>query len=130
LPTVDFNTYYVKFRPSPEKLIFARYIFSIAFRIALLISGIGILFRKEIFRKAAIFIGCFTIATIYWKHPVICFKRVLIWKVYQGVLPFDIIPRINLFSWICASICYIFDIGVNLCLIYFLTRPKVKEQFA
>ncbi|MFA4989430.1 MAG: hypothetical protein WC576_01520 [Candidatus Omnitrophota bacterium] len=129
LPTVNFNTYYAKFYPSSEKIILARYILSIALRIVLIISGIGILFRRDIFRKAILGISFFTIATVYWKHPVICFKRVLLWKINQGVLPIDVLPKIDMLSWFSAIICSLMDIGFTLCLIYYFTRPKVKKQF-
>jgi hypothetical protein len=129
MPFDSFSSYYNKFRPSPQNLIFIRYLFSIALRLAVLISGIGILFRKHIFRKIIVFISFFTIATVYWKHPAICFKRVLLWRIAQGAVSADIIPRINILSWICVAICSIIDISVCLCLIYYLTRPKVREQF-
>jgi len=129
LPTVNFNTYYIKFYPSSEKAILARYIFSIALRVVLIISGIGILFRRDIFRKIILGVSFFTIATVYWKHPVICFKRVLMWKISQGVLPVDVLPKIDMLSWFSAVICSIMDIGFTLCLIYYFTRLKVKKQF-
>ncbi|MDD2679651.1 MAG: hypothetical protein PHO03_02450 [Candidatus Omnitrophica bacterium] len=129
LPTVDFNTYYAKFYPSPEKIILARYIFSIALRIVLLVSGIGILLRRDIFRKIILLISFFTIATVYWKHPVSVFKKVLIWKVAQGILPVDVIPKIDMLAWSSAIICYVIDIGFALCLLCYFTRPKIKKQF-
>jgi hypothetical protein len=129
LPTVNFNTYYTKFYPSSEKAILARYIFSIALRIVLVISGVGILFRRDIFRKIILGISFFTVVTVYWKHPVICFKRVLIWKINQGVLPIDVLPKIDMLSRVSAIICSSVDIGFALCLVYYFTRPKVKQQF-
>lgn len=128
-PYDTFSSYYSKFRPAPQDLIFIRYLFSIALRLALFISGIGILFRKNIFRKITIGISFFTIATVYWKHPVICFKRVLLWRITQGVLSADIIPRIDRLSWVCVAICSVIDISICLCLIVYLTRPEVKKQF-
>ena len=129
MPLISFSSYYIKFRPSPEKIIFIRYIFSIAVRVVLLVSSVGILLRKDIFRKIILFISFFTIATIYWKHPVICFKRVLMWKIAQGILPVDVLPKIDMVAWISAIICAIVDIGFALCAIYYFTRPKVKKQF-
>jgi len=129
MPSGSFSSYYDNFRPSPPNLIFMRYLFSIALRLAMLICGIGILFRKNIFRKATIFIGFFTIATACWKHPPICFKIIFLKGIGQGMFSADIIPRINILSWICVAICSIIDISICLCLIYYLTRPKVKEQF-
>ena len=129
LPIVNFKTYYSKFYPSPERVILVRYILSIALRVVLIISSLGILLRKEIFRKIILFLSLFTIATIYWKHPVVCFERVLLWKVSQGILPVDVLTRIDMLSRISAMICAIMDIGFALCLIYYFTRPQVKKQF-
>jgi len=130
MPPFSFSSYYIKFRPEPEKIIFIRYIFSLAVRAALLVSGAGILWRKDIFRKVILGVSFFTIATIYWKHPVICFKRVLMWKVAQGILPAEVIPRIDMLARVSALICSSVDIVFALCLIYYFTRPKVKQQFA
>jgi hypothetical protein len=129
LPTLDFNSYAVKLQPLPETLILFRYVFSLALRIVLFTSGIGILFRKEIFRKCIIFIGFLTIATVYWKHPVIIFKRILMLRIEQGVVSESMIPKMNMLAWKSAVICYIIDIIIVSVLIYLFTRPKIKEQF-
>jgi hypothetical protein len=128
-PAFDFNSYTAKLYPLPARLILARYVFSISLRIFLFITGIGVLFRREIFRKCIIFASFFTIVTVYWKHPVIIFKRVLIWRIEQGVVPVSMIPKINMLAWKSALICYIIDIIIALVLIYLFTRPKIKEQF-
>ncbi|MDD5568155.1 MAG: hypothetical protein PHY88_03000 [Candidatus Omnitrophica bacterium] len=125
----SFDSYYVRFRPSPKSLIFIRYLFSLGIRAALFISGIGILFRKDIFRKIAIFVGLFTIATIYWKHPVEVYRKILWWQIRQGVLSVEAIPRIDMLAWFCAVTSYLVDIIVSLCLVYYLTRPKVRKLF-
>lgn len=129
MPILNFDSYALEFRPLPEKLILLRYAFSIALRIFLFITGIGILFRREIFRKCIIFASFFTIITVYWKHPVVVFKRVLIWRIAQGVVPVSMIPKINILAWKSAAICYSIDIIIALVLIYLFTRPKIKEQF-
>jgi hypothetical protein len=129
MPPFSFSSYYVKFRPEPEKIIFIRYIFSLAIRAALLVSGVGILFRKDIFRKVILGVSFFTLATIYWKHPAICFKRVLLWKVAQGILPAEVIPKADMLARMSSIICSSVDIVFALCLIYYFTRPKVKQQF-
>lgn len=129
MPTSSFDSYASRLRHLPEQLIWVRFIFSIAIRLALLISGIGILFRRNIFRKVVLFISFFTIFTVYWKHPVIYFKKFFISNLSQGALSVELLSRVNFMSWICVIICYIVDISVALCLIYFFTRPKIKEQF-
>ena len=129
MPIGGFNVYYSKFRPSPENLIFLRYLFSIFQRLVLLISGIGILFRRDIFRKITIFASFFIISTVYWKHPVACYRKILWWKIIDKTLPVDIITRINMLAWVCVAISTIIDVSICLCLIYYLTRANIKEQF-
>jgi hypothetical protein len=128
-PNLDFAAYAIKFNPLPEKLIFGRYLLSIAIRIFLLIAGIGVLFRKDIFRKSVIFICLFTIGTIYWKHPFICFKNSLMFDINHGLLSVNLIPKIDMIAWICVVICYMIDISIAIFLIYLFTRPKIKGQF-
>ncbi|MFA5276512.1 MAG: hypothetical protein WC417_06450 [Candidatus Omnitrophota bacterium] len=128
-PILDFDSYAAKLYPLPERLILARYIFSIALRIFLFITGIGVLFRKEIFRKCIIFASFFTIITVYWKHPVIVYKRILMLRIEQGVVPASMIPKIDMLAWKSALICYTVDIIIALVLIYLFTRPKIKERF-
>ena len=129
IPTFDFESYAVKFRPLAEEIILARYVFSIIFRVAIFVIGIGILFRKEIFRKSIIGFSLFTIATVYWKHPVSVFKRVLMWNIQQGAVSADMLPRIDILAWESAVFCYTVDIVIASVLIYLFTRPHISEQF-
>lgn len=129
-PLSDFKAYYPKFYPSAQYLIFGRYVLSIAIRIILIVTGLGILFRKEIFRDLILALSFFTIATVYWKHPLVVFQRIFSLKVAQGALPSVIIPKINMLSWACVILNSLVDIGFSLCLIYYFTRPKVREQFS
>ena len=129
MPSFDFYSYAVKFSPLPEKFILARYVLSIGIRIFLLIAGIGILFRKDIFRKSVLFISLFTICTVYWKHPFLCFKNSLMLNIKQGMLSVDLLPKIDTMAWICLAVCYLIDIIIATFLIYLFTRPKIKEQF-
>jgi len=69
----SFERYRAFFYPLAGKTLVARYIVSIGLRLLLLIAAVGILFHKDIFRRIILFISFFTIATVYWKHPVSCF---------------------------------------------------------
>ncbi|MDD5097122.1 MAG: hypothetical protein PHU59_01330 [Candidatus Omnitrophica bacterium] len=129
MPVFNFSYYASKFAPLPEKFIFTRFVFSITLRIFLLISGIGILLRKEIFRKSVLLVSFFTICTIYWKHPVLCYKNSFMYNVKQGWISADLIPKIDLISWFCVAASYLIDISISAFLIYLLSRPKIKAQF-
>ncbi|MCX5700455.1 MAG: hypothetical protein NTZ63_02800 [Candidatus Omnitrophica bacterium] len=125
----DFRHYAFLFQPLPERIILVRYFFSIFLRIVLVITGIGILFLNEYFRRIILFISFFTVATIYWKHPVICFKNIVMNLVARGAFTSDVTLTPDTVIWILIVINYIIDISFALCLIYFFTRPQVKEQF-
>ena len=129
MPSSSFDDYALRLRPLPEQIIFARFIYSITLRIVLFISGIGILFRRDIFRKIVLFISFFTISTVYWKHPVFYFKKFLMSYFGQGAPTVELISKVNFMAWGCVAICCIVDISVALCLVYFFTRSKIKEQF-
>lgn len=129
LPTLDFTWYAVKFYPLSERLILARYVFSITLRIFLFIAGVGILFRKDIFRKIIVLISLFTICTVYWKHPFICFKNSFMFNIRQSIIPADLLPKIDMIAWFCVITSYIMDIIVASFFIYLFTRSKIKEQF-
>jgi hypothetical protein len=127
---ISFSHYRSLFYFLPEKVLLIRYVFSVALRIALFVSGAGILFRRDIFRKILLFISFFTIATIYWKHPVACFRNIVMSLIAQGAFPADLIPMSDTIIWALVAVNYAIDIGFSLCLIYYFTRPKVREQFS
>jgi len=116
----------------PAWLITVRYSFSWLQRIIGIFTGFGILAKKEIARKIAIAIGCFTILTVYWKHPYPAVKLhtqyleeqfgYILAQTGTGVT----FPSMALFAVIALCICDIIFWGIS---IYFLTRPAVKNQF-
>lgn len=131
MPPLNFNNYYIRFYPAAQRLIFLRYIVSIGIRLALFACGIGILLRREIFRKAAVFIAVFTIVTVYWKHPVSVFKKILTQQIGAGgAVAASQMLRVNMLAWICVIISSAVDIIIVCALAYLLTRPRRKEQFS
>jgi len=52
----------------PPWLLVTRYSFSWFQRVLGILIAVGLLARKDLARKTAIVLGCFTIATLYWKH--------------------------------------------------------------
>jgi hypothetical protein len=130
MPTLDFNSYYVRFYPAARELIFFRYLVSLALRTIMLVSSVGIIFRKEIFRKIIIGSACFILVTIFWKHPVAAVKRFILLKINAGVLSVDLLPKIDLVAWAYVVAYSIIDIIIVSFLIYLFTRPRIKEQFS
>jgi len=129
MPTFDFNAYYVKFYPASRNLCFARFLISWIWRVILIISGLGIIFRKEIFRKMIILTSFISMLTIGWKHPLAAVKRFIVLKINTGVLPFDWLPKIDTIAWAYVIIYSIIDLTVAFFLVYLFTRARIKEQF-
>ena len=124
-----FERYQLIFQYLPQDTILLRHKCSVAIRAATLITAIGILFRKDIFRKLIIGISSFNIATIYWKHPLDCYRHIFKRMAESGLMQPSLLHLRETFSWIMMIICYIIDISIAVGLIYFFTRPFVKNQF-
>lgn len=127
------DDYMVFFQPLPERIILLRYALSLLFRITCLAAGIGILFLKETWRKILLFLGFFTIATIYWKHPISVFKKFI--PHSREILQAKGLDRdvqelaLSIVPWMQLIFNYAVEIVFWGCLIYYFTRPQVKEQF-
>ncbi|OPX28911.1 MAG: hypothetical protein B1H08_05050 [Candidatus Omnitrophica bacterium 4484_171] len=118
----------------PEKFIIIRYCFSIALRIFLTASVIGLFLKKDIFRRALIFFSFFNIFTLYWKHPVPVFRKIIN-EIFKKMAAINAYPSYVLMKnydkilYSSLAAVYIVDILFSLSLIYFLTRPYVKKHF-
>lgn len=125
--------YKFMFQPLPEKIILIRYFISVAVLILGVITGIGLLRLKNIFRKMALFLGFFTLYTYILESPFFVFKNMPEYVEQQfisiastGAIPESIIYAI---LWTSIIVSLVIDFGFAGGLIYFFTRPKVKEQF-
>jgi hypothetical protein len=116
----------------PAWLMVARYYFSWLQRIIGFLVGIGLLAQKEIARKIGIAIGCFTILTVYWKHPYPAFKLHTQYLDQQfGYIPARFGTGLT-FSSVTLPAVILHCLGdiIFWCIfIYFFTRPSVKGQF-
>jgi len=121
------------FQPLPEKVIYLRYIFSIIFRIIELACGLGIFYRKEAFRRLAIFISWFTIAVVYWKHPfnaLVRHEQIVVDNIYPVAgSRLSSLAYTEFITWVSLGILYAIDIGIAALAIYYFTRPRIKEEF-
>jgi hypothetical protein len=131
---LNFEFYKWLFYPLPEHIIRARYIFSIICRLVGLSAGIGILFHKDLFRKAALLLFSGVLCFAYWKHPYYSVSRTLrtaleaSFKRYN--ISYAISPsQIKTLSIISMFLLYFIDICFAICLIYYFTRPKIKKWF-
>lgn len=113
------------------------------------IAGIGLITRKEIFRKIILCIFTFNLIFVHWKHPVQAFyqsfanvpMRAFISAPLSEhsdiILPRFLIMKMSLIlgddiissAWI-AKICFsLLDIGVSLLVLFIFTRPTIKHLF-
>jgi hypothetical protein len=134
----DFNYYLFLFQQLPEQAIRVRYFGSITLRMLGLVSGIGILGLRNIFRKIAISLNWFTILTIYWKHPIYTLRNIykgyleqivniMVFTKYGPNFPIDRIYEKSLL--VASTFLNVVDLVFAFSLIYFFTRPTVKQQF-
>lgn len=130
----SFNNYRSIFAHLPDNWINVRYIISISLRILGFVIGCGLLFRKEFARKLAIYLAIFTICTIYWKHPyevVANSCRIIYYTMYNqsGATQFVLPAEVKTVTWLALIVFYLIDIVFFSVLIYYFTRPRIKEQF-
>ena len=116
----------------PEWLIVIRYIVSCGLRIVGLVSGIGILYLNDVFRKIAIGLGIFVMSTIFFKHPfhgfsvqadkieelVFLIRELGFYSVSASMVTWGLVILVSLIDFVFAA-----------SIVYFFTRPKVKKQF-
>jgi hypothetical protein len=116
----------------PDWLFYTRYCFSWLQRIVGICVGIGLLNGRELARRVAIWLGVFTIATLYWKHHYPAFVRHCqyldsqfgdVFKNYEFDISFT---SMALPAMIVHCLLDILFFGL---LIYCLTRPSVKKYF-
>lgn len=132
-----FQHYKNTFQFLSDEIILFRYFVSWTLRITGLISGIGILFLKNTFRKFGLSLFIFTIITIYWKYPSLAFKNDAVYldqflKDYgcypivikgYGTLTFSSLANGT------AIFARVLGVLYAALFIYYFTRPKVKRQF-
>jgi len=134
---LNFEHYSYLFYPLPQNIIFLRFFVSWSLRLIGLISGIGILFRKDGFRKSALCIFIFTIFTVSWKHPFSGFQRHAVYldQLFKdrGLYPFRIagveIPSFSSLAPVSAMAAQAAEVLFALAFIYYFSRPKVKARF-
>lgn len=134
---LDFEHYRYLFHPLPEGIILLRYSISWGMRIIGLISAVGILRLKDIFRKISIYLFIFTILTVNWKHPCFGFQNHAAYldKFLKdsGLYPLEIwgtrIPSFSSLANVSALCAQILEVLFAAVFIYYFTRPKIKVRF-
>ena len=88
---IGYERYKYMFQYLPENIILIRYIGSIFLRVLTVISALGIIYYKNVFRRILICVCIFHIVMVYWVHPYAAFVN---FDRYYNISP----ERFN--SWI------------------------------
>lgn len=128
------DTWKLLFQPLPEGIVYIRFLISVIVLILGVISGIGVLFLKDIFRKIALFLGFFALYAYLIEAPFFTFRNMPQFIKQAAMHAAATIPGVvestySLVLWTTMIISWIIDLGFAICLIYFFTRTKVKAQF-
>lgn len=114
------------------RMILVRYVFSWLIKALGLVVGIGLLARKEFFRKLAIASSVLTIVTVHLKHTHAAYLLHVqqldrSFEALYGGLPdgFTFVSVLGPALLLQRSI----DVVFALALIFYLTRAHVKQQF-
>lgn len=131
----DYAYYKFLFQHLPETMIQIQYCLSISLRCVGLVTGIGLICRREFYRRTAIVLASVNLLTLYWKHPYEVFYHIAVFTEKGFPLPYPIIPKGEvlvhpMFPWISLGIFSLIDVIFSVAIIYFLTRPDVKAQFS
>lgn len=127
------NWYWNNFSYMPPIWILTRFLFSWLQRFLGLTAGIGILYQKNWCRRLAIAISWFTIFVLYWKHPYQAFLNHTRYLDQHLDYLLKIIgcPEISFSALTVSAIIAHYCLDILFCgsLIYYFTRPQVKNHF-
>ncbi|MBU4334012.1 MAG: hypothetical protein KKD07_06185 [Candidatus Omnitrophica bacterium] len=132
-----FDLYEFMFQFLPQNYILARYVGSLSLRLIFIISALGLMYYKNIFRKAIMIACLYTIITVYWKHPyealinfdryfnfnVMTFNQSLYAHFRYKFLDYYYIKKLSII------VAYVIDITLYGSIIFYLNRKKVKKYF-
>ena len=117
------------FAPLSDTLFTLRYLFSMALRISYIIVGFGLIRLKPWARLFVVYLGVFTIATIYWKHPFYVFENIAIMSEQQQSLAPVTELQYPAFPWISMFFYVTVDLVIAGLLVYYFTRQPVVDVF-
>ena len=120
-------------QPLPKTLILVYIFITKAFLILGVISGIGIILLKGIFRKTVLFLSFFNIFTYFISLPVV-YRNIpnYISQQMVGIISTaKYIPESFVYSFLLTLVILgqIIDIVFAICVIYYFTRPRIKSLF-
>ena len=134
LSALDYKTFFDCFRSFDKNFIILMIVYSILASIIGIIAGIGLLRLNEAMRKIGIVINSldflFGVPLFYFALRDIkqYSYAIVLSQGLEEIIKSDINSFANVIFYSIVFISYV-TFGLNLLLIFFFTRPKVKEQF-
>ncbi len=120
------------FRDLPYNLIIARYYISLGMIIIGVLTGIGLFFLKDIFRRTALFIGGYIIFGYLIEGPFLVFRYIpeyvrglVVHMVSLGTKSFNV----SMAVWIPIVFSMLVELGFGVFLVYYFTRPHIRKIF-
>jgi hypothetical protein len=142
---LDSSRFFSLFRDHPEVLTQLLYLVLWGTSLAGGVVGVGLLTRKEFFRKSGVFLAWISIVGAYGKHPHEGFVQrmhLLSERMTANGTPFSSESIIQFaqawniswvtestLAWGCVVLIMIFEVLLALGVIFVLTRPSVKALF-
>lgn len=120
-------------QPLPENIIQIHFFIIKITLLLAIISGVGILCSRNIFRKIAVFLGIFNIVDYFIEIPFFLLRNFpgyinqpVAELTKNSSIPPDVFSTIY---WVLTIIGWIIDFGFAVAMVYYFTRRRVKEQF-
>jgi len=114
----------------PDWLVPIRYYFSWSLRIFGIVVAVGLLAQREIFRKLGIWLGVFTLLTVYWKHHPDTFFRHTQYLTEEYAYRFPgLVIDFSVFAKDALIALYVFEFIFWGLFIFYFTRPSIKKHF-
>ena len=120
---------------APAGFIAAYFYFTKAFLALGLVSGVGILCLKDIFRKITVALAGLNILDYFILVPLFMVKNLPLYIDREAAQIIAQTPDVSIQGvyfvlWSLAAATAIIDVGVSLAIFWFFTRPAVKAQFS
>jgi hypothetical protein len=140
-----YSGYHTLFQHLPEGFIQCRYLISWGMLVLGLVTGIGLFYRKDFFRKAGVLFVWISIVGVFGKHSLegfVQYLRHLSESMAANGTPFSPASVVQFaqawhiawltesaLAWGCITLLTILEISFYFVIIFFLTRPSVKTLF-
>ena len=126
--------YMLLFRPLPRETILLRYLVTRIHWIIPICLGLGLLARKEFFRKATLLFAVFTLLASYWETPLLTIdNNIQIMLAVMRVMPasygIDMLPAAKAAAVTSFIAVHAARVVFSVWILRALTRPPVKEWF-